>query len=307
MLAAMTWLGLAIAAQAPEHDANPVYAELVGGKLTLEGTAVPIPGPSLADGASEKEQEAALVKVAGSAAKAKEMVRDSVTAPHVLKPPHDAKSRGGGTLRFIDLWFVVHADLDAVAPEGFEPGGPVEAGNMKFESHRLDAAELKEREVEVAPKDEWYAHLRGRLLDRVEFGSTDRVVASKSGESLVVASRTAAAFDRDKQYPNLWRKIFKSAGGAPTAPGPALPYLGGGSYVKITRLKAHPGALLVEVHAAFLEPREWFEGAPILRSKVGLAAEDRIRGLRRELAKRQGTGESAPKPGEPGAAEGVHP
>ena len=60
---------------------------------------------------------------------------------------------------------------------------------------------------------------------------------------------------------------------------------GRGELLKITRLSAVPGALLVEVHFLFTEPQEWFDGAPILRSKISLVAQDRIRSLRSELAK----------------------
>ena len=37
------------------------------------------------------------------------------------------------------------------------------------------------------------------------------------------------------------------------------------------------------MHVAFVEPDGWFQGAPILRSKFSVAAQDQIRTLRREL------------------------
>ena len=39
--------------------------------------------------------------------------------------------------------------------------------------------------------------------------------------------------------------------------------------------------------AAFVEPNEWFQGAPILRSKFSVIAQDQIRSLRRELARQR--------------------
>ena len=65
------------------------------------------------------------------------------------------------------------------------------------------------------------------------------------------------------------------------------PYPGGISYTKISRLAFRPSALLVEMHGAFVEPREWFQGGPILRSKFSVVAQDQIRTLRRELARRK--------------------
>ena len=43
--------------------------------------------------------------------------------------------------------------------------------------------------------------------------------------------------------------------------------------------------LLVEVHFIYAEPKTWFNGGPILKSKFGAVAQDRIRALRRELAR----------------------
>ncbi len=304
MLVVTTCLAWALAAQTPTatvvvgHDANPVLAELMGGKLVMEATPIPLPPPSFVDGASAREQAAVLKKVAGSPAKAEEMLRDSLTAPHILLPPHDSPTKGGGIARFVDLWFAIHANLDALDPSklGVETG-PVEAGNMKFETQKLDAAALEARDLKVTPRDEWYSHQTGRLLDRVRVDSTDRLSASKSAESWVVASRTSSEFDRDREYPNIWRRLFRNAEGTPNAVGPPFLYAGGAGYVKVTRLKDQPATLMVEVHAAYIEPREWFEGAPILRSKVGLAAEDRIRKLRRELAGAKGDAKTPPSAG----------
>ena len=62
--------------------------------------------------------------------------------------------------------------------------------------------------------------------------------------------------------------------------------------MKITRLAAEPNALLVEAHFVYVEPLEWFQGNPILRSKFGVIAQDQIRRLRREIAKKRRPAES---------------
>jgi hypothetical protein len=59
------------------------------------------------------------------------------------------------------------------------------------------------------------------------------------------------------------------------------------SYAKISRLGVKPGAVVVEMHMAFVEPDGWFHGAPILRSKFGAVAQDQIRTLRRDLASKR--------------------
>jgi hypothetical protein len=41
------------------------------------------------------------------------------------------------------------------------------------------------------------------------------------------------------------------------------------------------------MHGGFVEPREWFQGNPVLRSKLGLIAQDQIRRLRREIQQKR--------------------
>lgn len=286
------WLALVATGQAPavepEHAANAVYRELLDGGLTLGGISVPFPAPALNDGLSPEAARAALKKAAGSGSKADDMLSKSVTAPFVVKV-RDVTTKGPTLVRAADLWFVVYADLDAIDPA--EVSGKAakpeatEAGNMRFEARRLSADELKARDLDPPPDGEWYARLAGRLLDRITFEVTDRVVVTKSANSIVVASRASEAFDEDGPGANRWRKLFKNAAGQAAAPGPPRPYPGGGGYLKISRLPSPAGALLVESHFAFAEPREWFDGAPTLRSKIGLVAQDQIRALRRELAR----------------------
>ena len=292
--AALAWgLGLAAILQAPaavepEHAANAVYRELLEGGLTLGETPVPFAAPVVGDGLSADSARAALRKIAGSASKADDMLAKSVTAPFIIKV-RDVTTKGPTLIRAADLWFVIHGDLDAIDPADVsrKAGKPeaTEAGNMRFEARRVPPDALKARDLDPPAENEWYAHMSGRLLDRIGFEETDRVMATKSPGSLVIASRVSDPFHADGPASNRWHKLFKNAAGQPTAPGPPRPYPGGGGYVKISRLPAPPGALLVESHFAFAEPREWFEGAPTLRSKIGLAAQDQIRALRRELAK----------------------
>jgi hypothetical protein len=157
---------------------------------------------------------------------------------------------------------------------------------MRFSGRRLSADELKQRGITSVDQGlEWYSHLTGDLLDRIQVDATDHIRGSKGPGSWVFASRTDPRFDDDKQYPNRW---------LPHRPGSRVEdnaasqrYSGGASTIRISALVSSPGALLVEGHFAFAEPHAWFEGAPILRSKISLVAQDQIRRLRRELAQRR--------------------
>ena len=102
----------------------------------------------------------------------------------------------------------------------------------------------------------------------------------------MIASRTDPSFAKAGPLANGWKPLAPAAGGK--AEGQAQPYAGGISYAKISRVAFMPGALLIEIHMAFVEPDGWFQGAPILRSKFSIVAQDQIRTLRRELAQKQG-------------------
>jgi hypothetical protein len=272
----------------PAHAQNDIYQFLLDGGLAIARTPVAFPPPLLRDGDSIDAERAALRKLAGSDEDLKELLRNSVTAPQIVRV-HDEKAAEGTMIRIADVWFAVHADLEAIDPARL--GGarsdtePVEAGNMRFQTHLLGDEELKERGiVRKDPKLEWYTHVTGVLLDRIHIDATSRALATRAKGSWVFASRTDPRFDGDKPFPNRW--WMTQPGAAPKSKGTEpRRYEAGASYTKVSRLASAPGTLLVEGHLAFEEPRAWFDGAPILRSKISLVAQDQIRRLRRELAK----------------------
>ena len=151
-----------------------------------------------------------------------------MTAPQLLKL-RDLKTDADAIVRVADLLFVVHADFDALDFDRLERlldrAEPVEAGNMRFETKKVSKDELKLDEFaggekqSTKPKfNESFVHIEGRLLDRIGFETTERVTATKSNESIFVAARTLGRINEKAKYPNLWRKIFKTAGGRPNAP-----------------------------------------------------------------------------------------
>jgi hypothetical protein len=272
----------------PAHAKNDVYQTLQRDGFTLAGTHVAFPAPLLLDGDSSEKERAALRKLAGSDAALAELLRNSVVAPQILKI-RDEKTADGTLIRIADLWFAVHARLEEIDPAKMGgkkgQGESVETGNMKIRSVLLSDDELKTRGITGRdPQLEWYSHMTGDLLDRIHVESTDHAQGTKGNDSWVFASRTDPRFDGDKAYPNQWWPIERTAKpkGAPNAA--PRGFAGGASTTKISRLASEPGTLFVEGHFAFAEPNAWFDGAPVLRSKISLVAQDQIRRLRRELA-----------------------
>jgi len=268
----------------PVHEGNPVYVDAIRSGFHADGATIRLPGPILKDGLDANQQHAALLKLSGSERALADLLRDSVTAPFLLKV-RDQKMTDA-TVRIVDLWFVVRGDLaslDPVEVANQASGKAVEAGKMRFASRLLTDDELKLRgRSSHRGRDltRWFVHLEGRLLDRIAVEATNEAVATRTEESMVIAGRTDPVFDSDTTLANRWRTL-----GQDGQAGSGQPFRGGLSYAKISRLKQPPGSLLVEFHGAFSEPEAWFQGAPILRSKFGPIAQDQIRRLRRELLK----------------------
>jgi len=278
----------------PVHAGNPVYVDAIRSGFHADGATIRFPGPILKDGLDANQQHAALLKLSGSERALADLLRDSVTAPFLLKV-RDRKMTDA-TVRIVDLWFVVRGDLaslDPVEVASQASGKAVEAGNMRFESRLLTDDELKPRgRSSHRGRDlaRWFVHLEGRLLDRIAVEATNEAVATRTEESMVIAGRTDPAFDSETKLANRWRTL-----GQDSQAGSWHPFRGGLTYTKISRLKQPPGALLVEFHAAFSEPEAWFQGNPILRSKFAPVAQDQIRRLRRELLK-NGPNSAPPAP-----------
>jgi hypothetical protein len=269
-----------------EHAGNPVYQAVLRASRVGGDASAALPAPLVRDAQSGEDQREMLTRLLGSAEALDDFLRKAVTAPLLLKN----RSFGApDVFRMVDLWFVVYADLDEIDLKDAlgrigRQGEGADAGNMRVDVRLLTDDELKARKIVPTNNLDRYIRAKARLLDRIGVEATLRSFATRSEQSVVVASHTLREFDRDRQLPNRWWPIVRE--GSREERGEAKPYGGWVSYAKISKLKFKPGALLVESHVAFLEPRAWFDGAPILRSKTSLIAQDQIRRLRREIAKR---------------------
>ncbi len=295
-------LALALLAQGPgpteaELAANPLYREALERGLVVEGVTVKLPPPLLREGMAEADRKAAIKAAVDYPIDA--FLDDSVNAPFRIRTKDVPYP--GGVVHVVDLWFAIHASLDEVDTDDLagkkDEGGSLEkqeVANMSFSGRTLTDAELKAHGRKAESGLDRYVTSRGVLLDKVDVASTVHVVGSKAAGALVIASKSDAAFDDDPTLANRW-KLLARPGEAKKDLGPARPYEGSISYTRIGRATDEPAVLLVESHIAFVEPKAWFSGTSILRSKFGLIAQDQVRKLRRELIARRKKG--AAKPG----------
>lgn len=276
---------LLAALQTPHEQANLLYRELRETGVTISPTLKsPLPAPSLPDGLDAKAQRAVMIALAGQEDQVEELTRKSVVAPHILKireiKPSDPEAPAFG----VDFWFVAYGDLETLARENFVKD-LLNSTQKDRKVHILTEAELAKRKLKAQP-DEGYSHAVSTVMDKVQLLSTNYSYTTRTPDSIVVASRLDPRFRDDPEYPNQWRLIEKNAAGNVQL-GPPQPYTGAGSYLKVTRLATPAGALLVESHLVYTEPKQWFNGANLLRSKMPLMVQAEVRSFRKELTKRK--------------------
>lgn len=265
---------------------NPLYRELretgvaVGG-----GLHSPLPAPLMPDGLDAKAQRAVIEKLAGDDYPLDELLRKSVVAPHVYKFREVKPSDPAAPAYGVDLWFIAYGDLDTLAKK--DASTFFQSVRKEVKLHVLTPDELAKRGLKagkIGGTQTRYAHTSYPLLEKVEVALTSRTMLSQAPDSLLLATALDPAFAKDEQFPNRWRAILRD-GDDEMKLGPPHPYDGSGMYMKVTRLAEPKGALFVEYHRVSTEPKKWFDGANLLRSKMPILIQSEVRSFRRELEK----------------------
>src|SRR5260370_25009531 len=75
----------------PAHAQNPVFSQVLNAGMEVGGQTITLPPPRHFDGQAADAERAALREVAGSDRAVGELLRDSVTAPYIIKV-HDVKA-----------------------------------------------------------------------------------------------------------------------------------------------------------------------------------------------------------------------
>ena len=276
---------LACAQQARDvhRERNPVFRELLEVGVTSGDLTQQLPPPTLPDGLSDKEQIAVIEELGGTRYPFDKLTRKSVVAPNIIRVPRVPQSDAAAPLRTVDFWFVVFADLDAVAdPDVLARllGTQQDEGR----AHGLTTEELAARGIVIVDDtvdQEAFGHLVYDLLGKVRISATGRSFWSRSDESIVAAVNVDRRFLEDDEFPNRWRRIER--GGQERAFGPPHAYDGLGFYIKITRMHQPDGALLFEFHLVFAEPVAWFRGTNQLGAKFPAIVQSQVRAARREM------------------------
>lgn len=240
----------------------------------------------MADGLNAAEQRAVLEKVAGKRYTVRELTAKVGTAPHVYAIRKISNARADAPREIgVDVSFVAYGSLDTIAGSDFLENLHKKSKDRKI--HILSAAELEMRKLTAESskqREERYSHGVFLILERVELRAALHTVITRQADSLLANSRVDPHFDKDTDFPNQWRKVNVDEEGQRKF-GPAHPYPGARGYMKITRLHEPKGALFLEYHLIYTEPKGWFNGADPLTTKLPAIIQSEVRDLRRELGK----------------------
>jgi hypothetical protein len=186
----------------------------------------------------------------------------------------------------IDLFYVVNGRLETVADKGFIKGAMGEGGDN---FHILTDQELKNESLapatETPTKRERYAHAKMDLFNMAKIRATGQGISLQNKDSVLIAFRLDPKFEGNKNFPNQWTGITKDASGNKVET-PPQPYRGAGGYMKLTRVagSAKP-QVFIEYHLVFDEPYGWFEGKPVLTSKLPTKVDADVRSFRKDIIK----------------------
>jgi len=279
-----TWMPLLLFAAAAGHEANPLFQELRETGVAVGEAKVPLPEPLMADGLDAAGQEKVIRGVIGGEFRFADFVRNSPVAPISLDVRSIAAPNAAHPVKGLDVAFVAFGKLDTIAAKGFFGNGKGDAGG---EGKALTPADLAKRGITIAEadaKNEGYATIVYGLIDKVELKAVARGYWTRSAESVVAAGRFDPRFNADAEFPNQWRSMTKKPGGKVDF-GEPQPYDAAGYYIKVTQLAEPAGAMFVEMHIVFAEPKGWFNGANLLLSKLPPVIQSLARTFRRDLTK----------------------
>jgi hypothetical protein len=290
MLPLVLSLWICSADPAVSHQtANPLYRDLIEqGLLIGPDLRTKLPAPTIPDGLTREKQTAAIKDLIAADYQYEEFTRQSVVAPQLLRirdvMPSDPKAPARG----VHVWFVAYGDFAATEDEE-SLDRLVNVGRGEGKAKALTKDDLAKRNIQLTPgaeDREGYGHLEFDFLERVRLQVTGRAMWSRTAESVVAAAIIDPRFVNDPDYPNQWRSISKETGELKV--GPPHPWSGAGFYLKVTKLQEPVGALFIEQHIIYAEPHGWFDGTPILRSKLPPVVQNNVRNMRREWLKATG-------------------
>ncbi len=264
-----------------DASVDALIARLTNEGLLVADQKVKLTPMWLQDGVSGEKQLKITDKIAGR--RKKQFYRDSISATFD-SDIESIKVDGRRAGYSVDFAFIVYASLDDVLKKGANEESGIDS--LANESEMKVTELAPDESTEESNESENTRLVLGQftLLEKVLISSVVRTSMKRTEESITVVWEQDRKFDTPGDVSNSWS--FTEAVDADTT----AVYNGFAGYAKVTKLKALEGALLVEYHYAFAEPKEWSEQKISLRAKLSIVLQESVRKSRRHIKKMAAAG-----------------
>ena len=237
--------------------------------------------PTLSVGQSDKQRMDQLTALAGGAGW-KRFSRNSVVAPVAIDVKYLNGADGSRVGHSLHAAFVVHASLETLKDKDLmQQLFANESSSGKTESKsegQVSDKVLIERGI-TKTENTSFANAEIALLKKVTVRGVLQVQKSESENGIDFAFRLDKRFNDADQTSNAWSRIGKDKATLPDW----TPYSGAAGYLVVRRLPELESACLIECRVLLHEPKEWFNGSNLLRSKLPLMIQETARSFRRQF------------------------
>lgn len=264
------------------------------------GTAIPLPSPSLSTGQTKVEQTEILDRLSGKLGWEK-FSRKSVVAPVTIRVEYLKNAEGARIGHQVHSAFIAYAAMDTLRDQELmeatfgKSGGNADQEEAVFEKLPVEALESRGL-GSIDPEREGYAKMQITLLNKIIVRGVVHLQKREGPHWFQLFWELDPRFTNDplaapsspppdkNGLSNTWTKLVPNEVGKrlPSAP---VPYRGLGGYMTVYETGRATDQLLVESRLVLYEPQEWFAGSNLLRSKLPLSLQESARSFRRRLAK----------------------
>ena len=260
---------------------NPLMDQFLNRGLDIPGMEpFKLDAPTVREGMTARELDAALRKAAGKAP-VKLFMQPGQFKPITLSVEAVLDADKVRQAHHVKLQFVAFGKLDTVLKKNMLSHL---IGGAKGKSERLTVSQLLKRDLAMLDskvlKDQ-YDILNMELLEKVSISGITHTVKTYGPKTAYSTTILDDRFANDAEYPNVWQHVTPEG----KLLGKPSPYSGMGGYVVALELPEPKGALYLEMHYILPEPRGWFGGQEVLRSKLPILIRDNVQEFRRKLAK----------------------
>ncbi|MEM6979454.1 MAG: hypothetical protein AAF539_07260 [Planctomycetota bacterium] len=216
----------------------------------------------------------------------KRFTRDSVTAPILMNFDTVESAEGTRVGHVMSFRFVAHQEFETLKEKGFLKTLFQDSSQREESSFEGFDNELME-EFGLKPQDATdYGFATFELLKRIRIRGIFASQTTVDDDVAVTAWRLLEEKPNDSDYCSTWSPLDNDEVGRKVE-GDRQAYAGIAGYVSMTSLapvdSTLAGACLVECHSIIHEPKQWFDGRNLLRSKLPLIVQESVRKFRRKL------------------------